>query len=232
MSFWNVAKESNEIIRRGNVQIKVVQVGLLSTNCYLVMNDDTLEGFIVDPGDETIKINSEIEEMGMVPTAILLTHGHFDHIMAVGELKLKYNIKTYAYEAEAEVLSDSYMNSSARLGRKRYTLTPDVLLKDYEELSPAGITVKSLFTPGHTLGGACYFLEEQKLLFSGDTLFCESIGRTDLPTGDSDLLIKSVRTRLAVLPEDTFVLPGHGEPTTIGHEKQYNSFMRSNTWNE
>ncbi len=232
MGFWNVARENNEIIRRDNVQIKVVQVGLFSTNCYLVMNDDTLEGFIIDPGSETIKINSEIEEMGMVPVAILITHGHFDHIMAVDELKMKYKIQSYVHEAEAEVLKDSYLNSSARLGRKRFTTVPDVLLKDEEVISPAGIDVKTISTPGHTQGGACFYLEKEKLLFSGDTLFCESIGRTDLPTGDTDLLIRSVKTRLAVLPEDVFVLPGHGEPTSIGHEKQCNSYMRSNLVNE
>jgi glyoxylase-like metal-dependent hydrolase (beta-lactamase superfamily II) len=152
--------------------------------------------------------------------------------MAVNELKRKYDIRVFILDAEKKLLSDPVLNSSNGLIKQPYTTSADVFLEDNDSVVLAGLTIKVIATPGHTVGGACYHLSKQKILFSGDTLFYESIGRSDLPTGDSDLLIKSVRTRLAVLPEDTFVLPGHGVTTTIGHEKRCNSYMRSNKYNE
>ena len=235
MGIWEMSGNyggDQEVFRQNKVLMKCIQVGLLSTNCYLVMNEVTSEGIIIDPGADPIKICYGIDDMGMVPVAILLTHGHFDHIMAVNDLKRKYDIKVYILDAEAKLLSDPALNSSNGLIRQPYTTSADVFLEDNDSVVLAGLTIKVIATPGHTAGGACYYLAKQRILFSGDTLFYESIGRSDLPTGDSDLLIHSIRTRLAVLPEDTFVLPGHGVTTSIRHEKRCNSYMRSNKYNE
>lgn len=235
MSIWEMSGNyggDKEVFHQNKLLLKCIQVGLFCTNCYLVMNEDTSEGLIIDPGADPIKICYAIDDMGMVPVAILLTHGHFDHIMAVNELKRKYDIRVFILDAEAKLLADPALNSSTGLIRQPYTTSADVFLEDNDSVVLAGLTIKVIATPGHTVGGACYHLAKQKILFSGDTLFYESIGRSDLPTGDSDLLIQSIRTRLAVLPDDTFVLPGHGVTTSIRHEKRCNSYMRSKKYNE
>ena len=235
MGIWEMSgnfESGNEVFHQNKLLMKCIQVGLFCTNCYLVKNEDTQEGLIIDPGSDPRKISYAIDNMGMIPEAILLTHGHFDHIMAVNELKLKYNVKVYIHEPEAALLADPKLNSSIGLIRQPYTTSAEVLLDDNDSVVLAGLTIKVIATPGHTVGGACFYLEKQKILFSGDTLFYESIGRSDLPTGDSDLLIDSIRRRLAVLPDDTYVLPGHGVTTSIGHEKRCNSYMRSNRYNE
>lgn len=205
------------------MKIYALAVGMIGTNCYLVVNDETKEGFIVDPGGDDKSISRKLNEYDIKPIAILLTHGHFDHIMAVNELKEAYpDIKVYASAQEQELLGDPVMNSSMGLIRNPYTTTADIGVNDGDKLAIAGIEVEVIATPGHTRGGVCYYIPEFKKLFSGDTLFCESYGRTDLPTGNAHLLFESIHKLFAMLPDETEVYPGHGEATSIGYEKRNN----------
>ncbi len=199
-------------------------VGMVRTNCYGLLNEQTKEMIIVDPGDDPETVASLAARMEGRPVAILLTHGHFDHIMAVEALKEKYQIPVYAGLEEEDVLADPALNKTDLL-RRPMSVRPEVLLKDEEEFNLAGLSLRAYHTPGHTKGSMCYYFPEESVLVSGDTLFCESVGRTDLPTGSSRQIIESLRRLLKILPEETDVLPGHESATTIGHEKRYNPFV-------
>ena len=209
------------------LSIHYMVLGPVQTNVYLLINDETKKCVIVDPADRADIIMEQLENLNVVPAAILLTHGHYDHIGAVHALQEHYGaekLPVYASEAEAEVLADGFLNNSSLYG-EAIEIHPDRLLSDGEVIEPAGIRMKVLSTPGHTQGGCCYYLEEENLLISGDTLFQRSIGRSDLPTGDEETLLSSIRSRLLVLPDKTQVLPGHGGPTTISFERSYNPFL-------
>lgn len=203
----------------GQTLMQRLIVGVMRTNCYLVYKDNTKETLVVDPADKVEKISQALEESGLKPVAILLTHGHFDHIGAVEGLKKKYGCKIYCLDGEKEVLECADYNLSAMFSNS-FTITPDVLLKDGEELSLGGFVIQVIATPGHTKGSCCYYFPEDRFLISGDTLFEGSVGRTDFPTGSASMLMCSIKEKLFVLPEDTPVYSGHGEPTTIGYEKQ------------
>jgi len=198
-------------------------VGSVQTNCYFFSENETGECVLVDPGDDAEDIKQYIEKKGLRPTAILLTHGHFDHILAVKEIKERYGVPVYAAEAEKEVLLNSEMNLSGQMG-KPVTIEADYWLKDGETMELLGQEVRCILTPGHTCGGMCYYFPKAGILFSGDTLFQESVGRTDFPTGSMSTLIRSVREKLFVLPPAVRVYPGHGLMTTIENEKMYNPF--------
>ncbi len=154
--------------------------------------------------------------------AILLTHGHFDHVMAMEELRLKYKAPVFASEQEAGVLADPDKNLSCQFMSGGLYLKADRLLKDQEEFELIGYQFKVIHTPGHTCGSCCYYIASEKVLFAGDTLFEGSYGRIDFPTGNSREMINSVANVLFGLPEDTDVYPGHMGYTTIGDEKRYN----------
>lgn len=207
-----------------DMKVGQCRVGMVRTNCYGLLNAQTKEMILVDPGDDPETVASMVVQMGGKPAAILLTHGHFDHIMAVEALKGKYQIPVYAGSEEEDVLSDPALNKTDLLHRPM-SIRPEVLLKDEEEFHLAGFSLRAYHTPGHTKGSMCYYFPEEAVLVSGDTLFCESVGRTDLPTGSSRQIIESLRHLLEILPEETDVLPGHESATTIGHEKRYNPFV-------
>jgi len=207
------------------IKVERMVLGPVGTNCYLVINTETKEVLIFDPADAAGTIISIIEKEALQPIAVLLTHGHFDHIMAVKGLEKEYKIPVYAHEDEIKILEDQDMNASTMTGTA-VSVTPTNLLTDEEELMLAGISIKVLHTPGHTKGGVCYYIPEAGKVISGDTLFEESIGRTDLPTGDYHRLIHSIRKKLFPLDDGIEVLPGHGELTTIGHEKKSNPFVK------
>lgn len=208
----------------GQIEIKSMTLGMVATNCYLIFNKENKEALLVDPADNALRISNVIEENGCTLKAILLTHGHFDHIMALNDLKKRYNVPVYAHEEEEDVLKQSSLNLSGSIGQI-YTTQADVYVKDGEHLKLAGLDVIVLYTPGHTKGGVCYYFPEEKVLMSGDTLFHCSIGRTDFPTGSMSQLVRSVKEQLFVLPDDVQVYPGHDSVTSIGYEKQYNPFF-------
>lgn len=200
-------------------------LGMLSTNCYIISNPTTKEAIIIDPADDAKTIADFLQNEEMTLVGILLTHGHIDHINAAKELATNYQTKIYAGTDEKVLLEDPHTNLSIMIGGKAYSLTPDVLLNDGECFELAGFTIEVIHTPGHTCGGVCYLFREYNILVSGDTLFQESVGRSDFPTGNSTILNDSIKSRLLVLEDNITVLPGHGDTTTIGYEKQYNGYI-------
>ena len=203
-------------------RIKTYVLGPVSTNCYIVYNERTKEAVVVDPADNGPYILNKCNELGVKPSAVLLTHGHGDHIMASQDIKRAFHVNIYAAEAEDGLLADAAKNLTGGFLNTPLTFHADVLLHDGEELGLWGFQWKVIETPGHTAGSVCYYIPAEDVLIAGDTLFQESYGRTDLPTGSSRQLIDSILKKLFILPEDTMVYPGHGDPTTIGHEKKYN----------
>ena len=179
---------------------------------------------IVDPGDNADRIEQKVLEMQGRPAAILLTHGHFDHIMGIDTLRREWSVPVYASALEQKVLTDANVNLSVAYGAG-YVFADAKFLEDGASLALAGYQIRMISTPGHTAGGCCYYIEEEEVLFSGDTLFAGSVGRTDFPTGSMSTLVRSVKERLLSLPEDTQVYPGHMEATTIGFEKENNPFL-------
>ena len=208
----------------GNISIKRMVLGSVSTNCYILYHDDTKQAVIFDPADDAQRIAETVRGLDVQVCAILLTHGHFDHILAADELRRLLDCRVYAYESESEVAASAQLNLSEQFGWG-CTLKVDETVTDNELLELAGFTMRVLHTPGHTKGSVCYYLEKEGLLFSGDTLFAGSVGRSDFPTGSGSALIRSIKERLAVLPDDTKVLPGHGDMSTIGYEKENNPYL-------
>ncbi len=207
------------------MKIKHFVVGPVQTNCYILINNDTKECIVIDPGDKGESIAYTLKNDGLKPAAILLTHGHFDHICGVNAIKKAFGIKVYVHEHDRELISDPEKNDSIMFTGKGVSVEADEFLRDGETLDLAGFKVKVLHTPGHTPGSVCFYIEESGVLISGDTLFQMSVGRTDLPGGSMSSLIRSLKESIITLPEDTVVYPGHGEPTSIGTEKKYNPFL-------
>ena len=199
-------------------------LGQMGTNCYLVMNRDTKELLVIDPAAQADHIRQRVSDMGGKPAAVLLTHGHYDHIGAAREVCEMYGISCYALKEEEGLLASESMNLSRMFGHPM-TLRPDQWLQDGQELIMAGRSLCVLATPGHTAGGTSYYFPQEGILFSGDTLFCGSVGRSDFPTGSAATLVRSIREKLLVLPDETAVYPGHESDTTIGYEKKYNPFL-------
>ncbi len=208
-----------EKIKRGNLVIMGLSLGVMPTNCYLVWDNISKEAVVIDPADEAERIIDWIEKEGLELKAILLTHGHFDHVFAVDDLRKKYGVKAYIHELEKDVLESAEKNCAYMIDRS-FCMTADVLVKDEEELEFGSLKLRVIHTPGHTHGGVCYYFYDADTLFSGDTLFCRAVGRDDLPTGSREALYNSIKERLLVLPEEVIVFPGHRGQTTIGAEKK------------
>ena len=207
------------------MKIQNFVLGMVGTNCYLVVNEEEKQCILIDPAVYSGEIAEQIRREGLDLRAILLTHGHFDHIMGIDGFRKEFpEIPVYAHREEEALLKDASMNASLEFGRQ-YTFSGAAYAEDGDVLDLAGMQFQVIHTPGHTIGGCCYYLQEEKVLFSGDTLFRESIGRTDLPTGNGGQLMRSIREKLFTLPEETAVYPGHMERTTIGDEKKYNPYF-------
>ena len=208
----------------GKLELQQCVLGPVYTNCYIAKNKETGEALIIDPADSPSKIELKVNAMGARPVAVLLTHGHFDHIMGVEAVREKYQIPVYACRQEEEMLREPSVNMTDQMG-KSSSIRPDVFLDDLQVFEAAGFSIQMIHTPGHTKGSCCYYLKEEGVLFSGDTLFCGSVGRTDFPGGSASQIRNSLHRLLAALPDDTSVYPGHDTSTTIGYEKRYNPFV-------
>jgi hydroxyacylglutathione hydrolase len=204
--------------------IKHFYTGPIDVNTYLVY-DSSKKAFIVDPGGECGQMLREIEKEGLKPEYIILTHGHADHIGGIESLKEKFpDIKTLVYEDDAEMLESPRLNTSLSLFGKPISIKADILVKDKDELQVGNTLLTFRHTPGHSLGSMCILGDG--FVFSGDTLFRTSIGRTDFYGGSYKAIIKSIKEVLFSLPDDTVVYPGHMEATTIEFEKRYNPFLQ------
>lgn len=208
--------------------ILITQLGELQTNCYIIYCEKTKHCAIIDPGAEAQKIERKIDSLKLIPKYIALTHGHYDHIGAVPHLMQRYQndgILLAAHEEEIAMLVNPTINYSAMFGTGISLKAPDVIFKngDILEISEF-LKLLVIHTPGHTSGGSC-FIYDDKALFSGDTLFLESVGRTDLYGGSFDALSNSIKKNIFTLNEDIIVFPGHGPHTSIGHEKRNNSYV-------
>ncbi|HEY4554773.1 MAG TPA: MBL fold metallo-hydrolase [Bacillaceae bacterium] len=205
---------------------KKIPLGPIQTNCYLLYNEER-QCVIFDPGSEGDRLNAEIEEEGLNPIAILLTHAHFDHIGAVEKVRYKWNIPVYIHEAENDWLTDPSLNGSIRypMIEPIVGLPADHAIAGDGKLSIGPFTFRVLETPGHSPGSLSFYIKEIGTVFAGDTLFAGSIGRTDLTGGSHPTLIQSIKSKLLALPDDTQVLPGHGPVTSVQDEKANNPFL-------
>ena len=207
------------------MKIENFVLGPVGTNCYIVINEGTKECFLVDMAACPPELVSHIKNSGLTVKAVLLTHGHFDHIMGLDRFLEEFPAPVYACAAEKELLESPQLNSSSGMLGQPYTFHGAQYVKDGDLLDIAGMKIQVIQTPGHTIGGCCYYIADEQMLFSGDTLFRASIGRTDLPTGSMGALVRSVKEKILVLPDETRVYPGHMEETTVGYEKKYNPFL-------
>ncbi|MFQ7728841.1 MAG: MBL fold metallo-hydrolase [Clostridia bacterium] len=199
--------------------------GALQANTYLAVDEKTNEGFIVDPGGYNKVLTKEVRDNDVKIKYIILTHGHSDHICGVNEHKAEFpDAKIVAYKDEEAMLENPNLNQSPGFGVP-YSTKADILVSDGDELKVGDVTLKFIHTPGHTEGGMCIYVKEVKALFSGDTLFRQSIGRTDFPGGSYKEIMDSIRKKLFLLPDDTNVFPGHMGMTSIGFEKENNPFV-------
>lgn len=205
------------------MKIEKFVTGIISTNCYLVINEETKQTVVIDPAACPSYLMGHIKSEGLQVEAILLTHGHFDHMLAADALRSAYDIPVYACIQEKDLLKNARYNLSASWASP-HVMEADRYLADGETFREAGFEIRLLHTPGHTEGSCCYYLPEEAVLFSGDTLFAGSVGRTDFPTSSGADMRKSLQRLLSELPADTRVCPGHGEETTIAYEKRYNPF--------
>lgn len=205
------------------MEIKCLQSGALGVNTYYVRDEETNEGYIVDPGGYSQRLESLIKEDGCKIRYIILTHGHGDHIGGVESYKNLYNCPVVASELEKELLADPYMNASLDCCGRNISMAADIWVKDCDSLKVGNMELKFLSTPGHTPGGMCIYTGD--VVFSGDTLFQMSVGRTDFPGGSYPQLQRSIKEKLFVLPDDTRVYPGHMGSTNIGLEKRSNPFV-------
>ncbi|KHM53166.1 beta-lactamase [Anaerovibrio lipolyticus] len=203
--------------------VKSFEVGPVAANCYILKDNDSNEGMVIDPGGNPDKILSAIKEMGVEVKLIALTHGHFDHIGGLGKVKNALNVPVAIHEADGEMLTDAKKNLSAFVGAPGEMEAADVLLKDGDNISFGGCSLKVIHTPGHTQGGVCFY--GGGALFSGDTLFAGSVGRTDFPGSSTEDILDSIRNRLAKVSDSTKVFPGHGPASTMGIERETNPFF-------
>lgn len=207
------------------MKVEVFVTGIISTNCYLAINEETKEAVIIDPAGMTKKMIEYIKDGGITLKAILLTHAHFDHIMGIDKTIEEFGeMPVYVEETDVPLLTDEKLNESIHY-TNGYTYEGGTVIHDGDIIKEAGMKFQVIHTPGHTAGGVSYYVEADHVLFSGDTLFRCSVGRFDFETSSKEALIRSIKDKLFLLPDDTRVLPGHSHPTTIAYEKEHNPFV-------
>ena len=213
----------------GELKIVCAQLGPVVTNTYILLEEDTKEAVIIDPADNADELIQFLEDGGYSLDGVMLTHGHHDHIGALAGLREHYDpwkLRVYAAKPEQEVLMVKEYNMSPQFG-EGYTTHANMMIDDRQVFE---VTSKHkcqcLYTPGHTLGSCCYYFAEEGWLFAEDTLFAGSVGRTDLPTGDGEALMRSLNDVVMSLPDPVVVFPGHGPSTTIGDERATNPFVK------
>ncbi|MEJ2154195.1 MAG: MBL fold metallo-hydrolase [Desulfobacteraceae bacterium] len=208
------------------MKIYPMPVGPLQANCFIVGCEETRKAAIVDPGGDADRLLSLLEKEKLEAAAIINTHGHFDHVGGNKAVKTATGAELMIHKEDAPMLAHLTQTAAAWGLRAEDSPVPDRLLEDGDLIDFGNLQFKVIHTPGHSLGGICLHVESEQALFVGDTLFAGSIGRTDLPGGDYDTLIRSIQTRLFVLPDETAVYNGHMESTTIGQEKRFNPFCK------
>lgn len=208
-----------------DLKIGKMVLSVCATNCYFIYHEGQNDCIVIDPADRGDYIFQTLKANGFAVKAILLTHGHFDHIWGCSKLRSLSSAPVYALDEEQDVLESSSLNCSEAAGRG-CTVKVNNYVHDLDVLEIEGFRIQVLATPGHTKGSCCYYFIDDATLISGDTLFEESIGRSDLPTGSGGTLIRSIEEKLSPLPDETKVYPGHGGQTTIGNERRYNPFWR------
>ena len=206
------------------MKVEKFVTGIISTNCYIVQNEETKEAVFIDPAAFPKSMRNYIREERLDMKAILLTHGHFDNIMGIDAILEEYDIPVYVHEEEEELIKSPTLNLSNTY-TNGYTFTKAKYIKDGQVLKYAGYDFQVIHTPGHTSGGVCYYVESENTLFSGDTLFYTSVGRADFATSSMSALVRSIREKLMVLPDETVVYPGHMSATTIEHERKHNPYI-------
>ncbi len=207
------------------MEVKRLVIGLVRTNCYIVYTEDTKKAVIIDPAADSARITQELTALGVTPEAVLLTHGHFDHMLAADSLRNGCQIPVCIHEADKELIQHPDLNCSEQFLHMSYGICADEFLTDGQKLPYLDGCFQVIATPGHTEGSCCYYVQAENILFSGDTLFQGSVGRTDLPSGRASAISASIREKLFVLPDKTLVLSGHGMETTIEEEKQHNPYV-------
>ena len=210
------------------MHLRTLAVGFLETNC-TVLSANPPDAVVIDAGGDADAIIAHLEAEGLVPTMLVVTHGHSDHIAANASLKKRYgDMKIAVGRADADALTDPMKNMSLYIGMRIVSPEADRLLDDGEAFTVAGVTFGVLTLPGHTPGGIGLFVDDLDgvpALFAGDTLFARSVGRTDIAGGDGEMLLASIREKIFTLPDETVVYPGHGPTTTVGEEKRSNPFV-------
>lgn len=201
--------------------LKRLATGMLASNCYIIGEGG--EGAVIDPGAGVEEIMEAVGAENLKIKYIILTHAHIDHIISLDGLRKRLEAKALLHEKEARALSDPFYNGSGLFGLKKVFSEADGVLKDGDIVEIGGMKLEIIHTPGHTSGGIC--IKAGANVFTGDTLFRMSIGRSDLGDGDQEQLMDSIRNRLMKLPDDTVVYPGHGTTSTIGYERIHNPFI-------
>lgn len=204
--------------------VKCIPVGYMGANCYIFGCEETKEAAVIDPGGDVEMILAELKAQGLKVKYIINTHGHIDHIAGNDELREAAGAELMIHELDAPMLVKARGNLSAMVGGAVEFKPADTMLHEGDVINVGNVKLDVLHTPGHTLGGIC--LSTKGVVFTGDTLFNESIGRTDFPGGNYEQIINSIKGKLMPFPDETIVHPGHMGSSTIGHERKYNPFLR------
>lgn len=210
------------------MRIDCLVVGILHTNCYVISEEDTNNCVVIDPGASGDKIIDFLDNRSLNPVKVLITHGHNDHIRAIIDLKAHYNnLEVICHKDAEEYLKMPELNLSC-MSRKLVSVMPDKLIEEGDDIVVNKIVFNTFLVPGHADGSICYYLKDNNCVFTGDTLFKDTIGITDnIPRGNMKILVSNIKKKLMTLPDDTIVYPGHGPETTIAYEKKNNYFINN-----